>query len=197
MCAREGARSVRAVSSARPVTLAKRAPEGGDLAPLICRCATFKLPQLGGESSHSLGEKTPPKVSPCRGRGKGGRKRDPHGVRRGARKAGRAGADFPLWVVPVSTSSVLEPADEEDGQHARQKNTCWDGREAERLGRVAGPCLPPGRARAAPGRARGYPAESRAGQRAGVFGRRERRRRQTGRSLGLATGDPRPLASTL
>lgn len=188
---------MRAVSSARPVTLAKGAPEGGDSAPLICRCATFKLPQLGEERSHSLGEKTPPKVSPCCGRGKGGRKRDPHGVRRGARKAGRAGADFPLWVVPVSTFSVLGPADEENVQHARQTNTCWDGREAERLSRVAGPCLPPGRARAVPGRARRYPAESRAGQRAGVYRRRERRRRRTGRSSGPATGDPKPLPSTL
>lgn len=187
---------MRAVRSARPVTLAPRAPEGGDWVPLVCRRANFKLPQLGEERAHRA-RKLHLKSFTLSWAGEGWEETRPPRARRGAREAGRAGADSPLGVVPVSTSRVLGPADEADGQYARQTNTCRGGPEAELLGPVVGPCLPPGRARAASGRARRLPAESPADQRAGGKGRRERRRRPIGRSPARAAGDPRPSPSAL
>lgn len=192
-CARAGPRVVRAVRSARPVTLAPRAPEGGDWVPLVCCCANFKLPQLGEERAHRA-RKLHLRSFTLSWAGEGWEEtRPPRGQAR--RLGGRKGGSrFPSR---SGASSVLGPADEADGQYARQTNTCWGGQEAELLGPVVGPCLPPGRARAASGRARRFPAESPADQRASGKGRRECRRRRSGRSLYRAAGDPRPSPSAL
>lgn len=173
-----------------PGPLAARAPGGGDSVPLISRCAKFKLPELVGR-----------RVRAARARklllhlesftlwaGEGRRKRDPRGARRGARAAGRAGADFPLRVLlPVPTSAVLGPVDEVDGQRTRQTDTCRVGWTRARVGspgrssRLDAPG-PPRAARAdarlshGPGSAR----VGRGGGNAGGKGRREHGRREDG-----------------
>lgn len=187
-------RSARAVRArgpgcARPGTLALRAPEGGDWVPLVCRGAAFQLPRLGEERAHGARKLHLKSFTLSRAGAGWEETRPPRGQ---ARRAGgrKGGSPFPLGVVPVSTSSVLAPADEADGRHARQTNTCWGGQEAELPGPVGGPCLPPGRARR-------FAAESPADQRAGGKGRGARRRRGVGRSRDRAAGDPGPSPSAL
>lgn len=150
------ARGCAACALCAPVTLAARAPRAGDSVPLISRCAHRNLPQLGEDRVRSPSEETsPPRKFHLV---LGGRKRDPRGARRGARAAGRAGAVFPLWVVPVRTSAVPDRPTWRTDSTPDRRTRAGVGRRAPRSG-----LLPPGCARAAAGRARRCPGESRAG----------------------------------
>ena len=116
--------------------LATRAPGGGDSLPLIVRLCELQTARAeAGESASGQGEKTTPprKFHLVVGGGGAGGNATPRGARRGARAAGRAGADFPLRVLPVPTSAVLGPVDEVDGPHVRRADTCRGGRAKARV----------------------------------------------------------------
>ena len=124
----------------------------------------------------------------------------PRGARRGARAAGRAGADFPLRVLPVPTSAVLGPVDEVDGPRARRADMCR-GRVGESLSLFSWPCFlldVPGLPRAARAGARlsHWPGSARVGRGGGRAGRRESAAGgRTSARLGPAAGDPEALAA--
>lgn len=164
--ARGGVRRVRAVRSASRVTLAARAPGGGDSGPLICRCANFKLPQLGEETARSQGEKSSPpkKFHLVVGGGRVGGNATPAGP--GEARGQQEGRE------PISPFGWCQSAPQRSLDPRRGRRTASQTDEhvlgraegrAPGAGRGAVPRA--GRSRAAAGRARRYPAESPAGQR--------------------------------